>query len=141
MVWLWRPCKCDTFLKRGTHCMGHRQSWRAREAAWLCVSYRLWGWHDSDHPQLTSHSCHTGCAGGVRAAPCPPARETAGPGFAREEVVLRGTKWRPLEAAAVSDQRSLQQFFTSSYGFPVGFLVPAGKTGAAGNLLSLPYQP
>ena len=110
------------FLKRGTHRLGPRQSWWAREAAWLCVSYRLWAGTARITPS-SPVTVVTQAAGGVLAAPCPtppPAKERAGPGFARE-VVMRGTKWRSLEAAAVSDQRSPQQFCPRSLWLSSGF--------------------
>lgn len=51
------------------------------EAACLLDPYRqvMWGWHYSDHPQLTNHSCDTGCARDVLAAP-PEKRPRSGDG-------------------------------------------------------------
>lgn len=127
MVWLWRPCKCDTFLKRGTHCMGHRQSWRAREAAWLCVSYRLWGWHDSDHPQLTSHSCHTGCAGGVLAAPCPPPEKRLALGLPGKKWCWEGQSGDPWKLQLCQTREVCSSFSPPPMAFQWVFWCPLGR--------------
>ena len=113
MVWLWHPCECDTFLNGGRTAWGPG-SRGERERQPGSVSLTGCGLAPLGSPQA---------AGGVLAAPCPtppPARERAGPGFARE-VVMRGTKWRSLEAAAVSDQRSPQQFCPRSLWLSSGF--------------------
>ena len=109
MVWLWHPCKCDTFLKRGHTAWGTgSRGERERQPGFvslMAVGLARLGSPPAHQSQLWYRPCWW-----CPCCPRPPAGERAGPGFAREEVVLRGTKWRSLEAAAVSDQRSPRQF-------------------------------
>lgn len=114
MVWLRHTCKCDKLLKLGTCWMWDRH-WMevlvmSKRSRWPRDSYRLWGWHHSDHPRLTSHRCDTGCACDVFAAPPEKGLVLDLPGKEWSWEGQRVSKWRSLEAAGLSDQRSPQQF-------------------------------